>query len=283
MICAITGHSGLLGSCLIKESKKKIKFIKFRGDISNKKQISNWILNNSFDAFIHLAAIVPIKLVNRNYSKAKQVNFYGTKFIVDSLKKKKDKTWFFYSSSSHVYASSKKFIKEDSKLKPSNSYGKLKLMAEKYIKKKLTNSKVSYCIGRIFSFTDIKQNSSFFIPSVFYKLKKEKDKKGLVFFKNVNNTRDFISIYEISRIILFFLRHNIVGIYNIASGKKVFLKHIVIKIAKILRMEKRVFFEKNNNYKSSQLVANIKKIKNIGINPKSNINMILKNYLKKKF
>jgi nucleoside-diphosphate-sugar epimerase len=281
MICAITGHSGLLGKRLLKEAKNNIKFIKFKGNICNKKKISNWILNNNFDAFIHLAAIVPTKKVSRDYLRAKKVNFYGTKFVIDALKKKKNKIWFFYSSSSHVYASSKKFIKEDSKLKPPNSYGKLKLMAEKYIIKKLTNTKVTYCIGRIFSFTDIKQASSFFIPFVFYKLKREKNNKGNVLFKNINHVRDFISIYELSKIILFFLRYNIEGIYNIGSGKKVSLKYIIIKIAEFFRMDKRVSFEKCYNYKSTQLVANIKKIKNIGIEPKSNINIILKNYLKK--
>lgn len=91
MICAITGHSGVLGSFLIKKAKKNIKFLKFKGNICNKNQISSWIIKNKFDSFIHLAAIVPTEKVRKNYYKAKKVNFYGTKFIVDALKKKKKK------------------------------------------------------------------------------------------------------------------------------------------------------------------------------------------------
>ena len=36
--CGITGHSGVLGSKLLKE-KTKLKFFKFKGDITNKKHI----------------------------------------------------------------------------------------------------------------------------------------------------------------------------------------------------------------------------------------------------
>ena len=64
--CGITGHTGILGSELIKKNKK-IKFIKFKGDITNKKNVQKWFQNNTFDIIIHLAAIVPTKIVKKNY------------------------------------------------------------------------------------------------------------------------------------------------------------------------------------------------------------------------
>jgi dTDP-4-dehydrorhamnose reductase len=102
MICAITGHTGLLGTCIVRKAENNVKFIKFKGNICNKKQISYWILNNNFDAFIHLAAIVPTKKVKRDYLRAKKVNFYGTKFIVDALKKKK-KIYGFFIRQVHMF------------------------------------------------------------------------------------------------------------------------------------------------------------------------------------
>ena len=97
----ITGSSGSLGKELLK--LKKVKFVKYKGDIRSKKNLKKWFDNNSFDAILHLAAIVPIINVNSNKKKAFEVNYEGTKNIVNlSLKKKI--SWFFFASTSHVYA-----------------------------------------------------------------------------------------------------------------------------------------------------------------------------------
>ena len=57
--CGITGSKGNLGKTFVKNSKI-FKFIKFKGDISKKKDVNRWIKNNEFDLIIHFAAIVPI-------------------------------------------------------------------------------------------------------------------------------------------------------------------------------------------------------------------------------
>ena len=93
----------MLGTSIVRKAENNVKFIKFKGNICNKKQISNWILNNNFDAFIHLAAIVPTKKVKRDYLRAKKVNFYGTKFIIDALKKKKKKKYGFFILQVHMF------------------------------------------------------------------------------------------------------------------------------------------------------------------------------------
>ena len=102
----ITGARGSLGRILIKQNPG-IKFICFKGDIRNRLKVKKWVLDNEFDTIIHLAAIVPIKTVNQNKRKALQVNFDGTKYLVDAILKSKIK-WFFFASTSHVYRSSKK-------------------------------------------------------------------------------------------------------------------------------------------------------------------------------
>ena len=104
----ITGSTGSLGK-IVTKSKKDIKFSYFKGDIRNKKKIYQWIRKKKFDAIIHLAAIVPIKVVNSNKRKAYQVNYLGTKNIIDAIKKENIR-WLFFSSTSHVYQSSTKKI-----------------------------------------------------------------------------------------------------------------------------------------------------------------------------
>ena len=270
MICAITGSSGVLGSYIIKNNPD-VKFLRYLGDITNKKEIKNWILKKKFDYFLHLAAIVPTSEIKNNYLRAKKVNYYGTKNIVDALLLKRN-VWFFFASSSHVYSSSKKRLKETSIKKSISSYGKLKYFSEKYILNKFKNSENKYCIGRIFSFTDQNQKKSFLIPSIYQKILMSKKKKMI--FYNTNHNRDFISINDINKNIFFLLKNKSKGIYNIASGKKINLQYLIKKICK--KFNKIPKFLANKS--STTLIANISKIKKIGWSPKDDIVKILKDY-----
>ena len=49
MRCGITGSKGVLGNRL--SEFKDLKFIKFNGDITKKKEVDNWIKKNSFDVY----------------------------------------------------------------------------------------------------------------------------------------------------------------------------------------------------------------------------------------
>ena len=93
--CGITGSSGVLGSELVKKYEKKINFIKYNGDITKKKILKKWFDRNNFDIFIHLAAIVPSRLVDKNYKFAKKINVVGTKNIAELALVKKKLSWFF--------------------------------------------------------------------------------------------------------------------------------------------------------------------------------------------
>ena len=97
MNLGITGSIGVLGSVLKKKLKIKNKNL-FNGKIENKKNVNNWIKSNNFDIIIHLAAIVPTKIVNQNKQKALIVNFEGTKNLVDAVNKysKKKSLVFFH-------------------------------------------------------------------------------------------------------------------------------------------------------------------------------------------
>jgi len=274
MNCAITGSSGVLGS-YITQNNPKVNFLKFKGDVTNKKEITNWILKSNFEVFLHLAAIVPTSEISKNYIKAKKVNYDGTRNIVDALLLKKN-IWFFYASSSHVYPSSSIKIRENSKLKPITLYGKLKYMSELYILEKLKKSKINYCVGRIFSFTHLGQKESFFIPSIYKK--NTITNNSSITFVNTNHVRDFISVSDINRAIFFLFKKKATGIFNIGSGNKINLNLLVKKICKIFN--NTPVFKKNN--KMTCLVANIAKIKKLGWRPKDNINDILENYNFKK-
>ncbi len=262
MLCGITGSNGVLGNRLTKF--KNINFVNFKGDITNKKQVYNWIKKNKFDIFIHLAAIVPVTEVNKNYNYAKKVNFLGTKYILDALIKYQNMNlkWFFFPSTSHVYKFNKrKKIKENGKLNPISKYGKTKLIAEKYINKKSKVIEFNYCIGRIFSFTDKKQKVPFLVPSLRKKISSSKKK---LILDNLNHYRDFISIKDLCRAIVFLSKKKYQGTINLASGKKILIESIASKINK----NKKLIFNKNK--KVTYLIANIAKLKKLGFKNKYN-------------
>jgi nucleoside-diphosphate-sugar epimerase len=98
-----------------------------------------------------------------------------------------------------VYSSSKSKLNEKSEIKPISYYGTTKLLAERYIIKKFKNSKNIYCIGRIFSTTNNNQKMNYLVPDLKKRIKKTKKK---IILKDLNHYRDFISMHNISNIIM---------------------------------------------------------------------------------
>ena len=261
--CGITGHSGILGKSI--QKNLNFNYIKFNGDITKIKEVEKWVSKNKFDYLIHLAAIVPTSIVERDFLKSKRVNYIGTKNLINSLiKYRKDIKLFFFSSTSHVYNSKNKFfrINEKSVTKPYSKYGKTKLLAENYIKKKLKKIKIKYCIGRIFSFTHQNQNTSFVVPNLFKKIKKSKGKNNIL--KNLNHFRDFISADDICSAIELIIKKEITGVINIGTGKKIQILKIANFFAKKFKVRLIIKPNKNPTY----LISNNEKLKGIGWKPK---------------
>ncbi len=250
----ITGGSGLLGKLLVKELKKKdIKYSIFKGDIVNKAHIRNWLSKNKKVEYIfHLAAYTAAVISKNNQKKAYRVNVKGTENLLDVINSQEKKISLFFSSTSHVYEYSKKPIKESFTLKPTNYYGKTKLLAEqKIIKNK--NILLKYCIGRIFSIYHISQKKPFLYPSIKNKLKKTKSDS--IRIEGANNVRDFTNAEKIVKILIEIFKKKINGIYNIGSGKGMTIKEFIYKK---IDKKKNIF----DNQKPNYLIADVKKLKN---------------------
>jgi nucleoside-diphosphate-sugar epimerase len=263
MIVGLTGSTGVLGSELISKSKN-INFRYFDGDIRNFDHVKNWINNNDLDSIIHLAAVVPIRKVNSNKKKAYDVNFLGTKNLVDSIKLKKvKKIWFFLASTSHVYSKSNKTLSETSKIKPKNYYAFTKLQSEKYL---INNKKyINYCIGRIFSYTSYLQKKDYFIPNIISKLR---NKNKILEIKGTNHYRDFLPIEDVVKAIQILNRSKPKGIFNICSSQKILLSDII----RLLNFkDKSIKFINDNT--STSLVGSNRKLKKFSWKPS------YKNYL----
>ena len=115
-----------------------------------------------------------------------------------------------------MYSSSKKKIKETFLKKPISYYGKTKLYAEKNFIK-LKKRKIKVCIGRIFSTANNSQRANYLVPDLKRRIKNAKKKIKL---ENLNHYRDFISIKDIVKILKYFMKNEVKGVYNISSAKK---------------------------------------------------------------
>ena len=255
IVCGITGHTGNLGKSFIKRFKH-FKYDKFKGDITSKKDISKWVNKKNFDLILHFASIVPTSIVLKNYKQAENVNYNGTRLLINAIKKNDIKLkWFFFSSTSHIYKISNNKIKETNVIKPISSYGLTKFKAEQYIIKELSKTNIKFCIGRIFSIFDNK-DKNFLIPSL---IKKISNKKSEIILENLNHYRDFLSTKQISEIINLLFKKKYKGIINIASGHQTFLKDIGKFIAKI-KKKKLIFYDSK---KVTKIIANTDKLKKI--------------------
>ena len=258
MKIGITGSSGILGSNLGKILNNE-NFLSFSGKIENYSDVYKWVKKNQFDSIIHLAAIVPTSDVNKNKKYSLRVNVNGTKNLINAINlHSKKKVWFFYASTSHVYKFRANKIKETDITAPVSYYGETKMMAENYVKKK--GNYIIPCIGRIFSFTDKKQNKTFIIPKIFGELK---SKKKIIYAKNLNHVRDFLQIKDIAFAITMMLKNNSKGVYNICSSKGINLMHIMIELNK--KYKKKIIFNKNKD--KTILIGLNKKLINLGWRP----------------
>lgn len=276
ILIGITGATGILGKNIINHYNKNYKFDKFRGDITKKKEVFNWIEKSNFEYILHLAAKVPVGYVEKNYFISLKTNYLGTKNLVDAINFYSEKKikWFFFSSTAQVYGYSKNKIKESNPYAPISKYGITKIKAEKYILKKL-RKKTKFCIGRIFSFTDVKQDKSFFIPSIINRIKNSKE---IFVIDKFVQKRDFIHIHDLSRAIIFLLKQKYDKIINIGSGKNIKLDYIVKFFSKIFK-KKLVYRDKINIRINLDLFPDTTRLIKLGFKTKYNLSDILKNFL----
>ena len=265
-IIGITGAKGVLGSYFIRKYKN-YKFDIFQGDITKYDDVNSWIKKTRAKYILHFASKVSTNYVQKNYINSLKVNYTGTKNLVNSILSSNEKIWLFFASSSHVYKSSKKKLKEKDTTYALSLYGKTKLKTENYLLKISKTKQIKICIGRIFSFTDKKQSIPYLIPSLLKKINQPKD---IINLQDLNHDRDFCHIDDLCRAVNLLKKRNSSGIYNIGTGKPTNLFSIVKLINK---KNKKIFYKKNQ--KKTSLIANIDKIKKIGFKPKYGIKKII--------
>jgi len=255
----VTGSTGVLGKILCgKLEKAAIDFSAFKGDIRDANSVLDWVIDTKLTYIIHLASKVAVSDVENNIDQAYDVNISGTINLIKAIKKYNQPIGFFYASSSHVYQSSSKPLKENDTINPINSYGLTKWVSELVLTdfdKKYAD--LSLCIGRIFSFYHDSQNPPFLYPNLMKRFKEEDLSKPFKLF-GANSTRDFLDAEDVCEIILKLVLKNHEGIVNIASGNSIKIIDFAQKIA-----PQKLDFDFDPSENVNHLNADIALLKNI--------------------
>lgn len=269
----ITGAGGFIGYNLLKFLTKKninvtgldnflVKNSNFKNttnkkiincDILNKKKISNLI--KKFDVIVHLAAIEDQKFLTKHPDKAFDINFNGTKNIVNNLSSNQLLVYF---STNIVYGNISKIpINESHETLPNEVYGISKLLSENYIKFTSQYKNYKYCIIRNFNTFGPYQGNNSYIPSLI----NSAIKKNKFEIWNANKIRDLQFIDDLCENLLNLINNQIKTKKNItlnaASGNVYSAKYIADIISKSLNTKYTI---KNKN---TPKIEKIKKLVNI--------------------
>lgn len=279
----IIGGAGFIGSNLAEKlfrlgykvfvydnfSSGRITNLKFlssahiiKGDILNRRKISNCIKKVKPSTILHLAAIHYIPECNKNPKKTYKVNINGTRNILKAITVLNLKPFFVFISSAAVYANSSGGLKEVNKLRPICIYGITKLLGEKITKQVCLKERIPYTIIRLFNVYGPNDGTPHVIPRIVVQIK---NRRKNIELGNLQPKRDFIYIDDVSEALCKILKLKPNSkIYNLGTGKEYSIKSVAERFIKILKNKNLRVATKQNLLRRKErlnLKADITKIK----------------------
>lgn len=243
----IIGKNSFLAKNFILYCKKKIKFKAISHKDIKKQNFINYTYIVNF--------ALPLKKYNRKLIDKDNLDLKLAKKIISD----KSKAVFVFLSSRKVYKPDKN-IKETSKVKPFDIYGKNKLETENKLKQILKSNylilRISNIIGKINKDKE-KSNYNFIDNYFFYK----KLKKKII---THNDFKDFISIEDFSKSLFLLINKRAQGVFNISLGRKIYLKDLIYWLDKNFYKN---FTFKSKNKKLSFYLNNEKLMRKIKFKP----------------
>jgi nucleoside-diphosphate-sugar epimerase len=257
----LIGKNSFIGKNIYKELKKKlaITYLNFETVVKKKN-----IFFKKFEFIINCS--INIDYVEKNYKKKNDFDLLLAKKIQ-------------YTNCKYIFLSSRKVyepkfnITEETKTKPTDQYGKNKLLSETELKNILHDRLL---VLRISNIIGLKQYSRRKVHSTFsdYFYSNIKN-NNIIFFKK--SYKDFLSINQFVHILYLLIKKNEHGIFNVSLGRKVYLKNIV-KWLNSCNKEKINYIQKNKDMNLDSFTLNNRKLKK-SINCKILINDLKKDCL----
>lgn len=243
----ITGINGFIGKHLVsalisgghlvsgldRQEKPLVENINnyFSGDVLDKIAVEKAL--EGAEAVVHLAALTSHKDIVDNKFESLEINFLGTKNVLDAFSKSDTAKKFIYSSTGKVYGDIKSLpITEDHPTLPLNILGKSKLITEKLIDFYASESNKSFVIFRIFQVFGLGQSENFLVPTIL----KQLEESNKIVLGDIKAKRDYIYINDAIKAFVLAIEKEIgpgLSLFNICSGEARSAKDIVDEISKI--------------------------------------------------
>lgn len=189
-------------------------------------------------AIIHLAALTAHNELVDNRFNALELNFLGTKHVLDAFILSDTAEKFIFSSTGKVYGHILSVpIFEEHTCRPLNVLGKSKYLTEQLIDFYAHTNK-QFVSLRIFNVFGPNQRSNFLIPTILSQLKSPQTfPKQRIVLGDIYVQRDYMYIDDLTHAFLLTLQYPLLhglNTFNVASGIGVTPKKIVGKIASIM-------------------------------------------------
>ncbi len=271
----ITGGAGFIGSHLgdrlIDEgyqttvvddlSKGKLENVNRKADFNKldirESKFENLVKKLKPHFIFHFAAQSSISSAINNPGEHIEVNLIATQKILELVKKAGVEKVIFASSAA-VYSDTDVLpIKEDYPKEPISLYGVTKLCSEYLFRNYYQRFRFPYVCLRFSNVYGERQDSAGEGGVVAIFIRKILDKKEVVIYGDGNQTRDFIDVSDVVSACISALEKNVIGEFNISTGKRTSVNELYKKLLKISRATD------NRKYKS--LLH--KEVKNSSLSP----------------
>ena len=236
------------------QKKRYIKGIKYLlVDLTKKKQIKNK-LENTYTHVVNLSGHTSNLYSKKFKAKIYNSHFYGTANLINFFLNKNIKS-FIQIGSSAEYGNAKSPQSEKDKCKPTSIYGKAKLKATKYTLNAAKEYHFPSNVLRLFQVYGPGQGQNRAVAQLLnFCIKKKKFPAS-----NGKQIRDFCYIDDVIKAIIIVLKKDISGkLFNIASGKGVSMKKLILTIQRVAKGGKPQFgLFRTRNHENSSLVPSI--------------------------
>jgi len=234
-------------------------------DILDKPVIDSLVQEIQPDLLFHLAGFSSVK---RSFVEAQlvhEINYEGTKNVIDALQKLSPQTRFLYVSSAVVYGNSPKTsVSEEVILMPNSPYAQSRVDVENLLRE----YNLPWIVARSFNHTGPGQSEEFVLSDWCRQV--AAIELGLqdptISVGNVESIRDFLDVRDIVRVYYALLkRGEIHSVYNVGSGVGYRLGDLLAKIIDFatVPVQVKVDQEKFRSQDTTLLVADIGKLSNI--------------------
>ena len=201
----------------------EIKRFSFQqADICHEDVIQTTLNDFQPDAVIHLAALVSVPIAESNPEENYRINVLGTKSVAQASIKASAQRIVFASSAA-VYGNSEQLpLSEASPTEPINHYGKAKLEAEDVLLSLQNQHQITSTCLRFFNVYGPRQDPSSPYSGVISIFADHcKTGRPVTVYGNGKQTRDFISIRDITRAIINSATNTALpgGSYNLCTGQ----------------------------------------------------------------